>query len=357
MKKICMILIVFINSFLIMWYCIGCTSSREGKILVTDMSGANVYVPKNPKKVAAVSPSTGDLMIAFGLGQYLDGTYYSLLDNSWTSEIYPESNNLFKYDYDMSAETFLSRGVDLIFIPEPAAAKNLRSKGLNALCIRQFAEEGYDNYVFFFSNIVKQIWNDKVEDKVEIWQNDFLKAINSIKKVLDYNEEIEIRTLYYICGDKDRGLGYTDLGKSMLEYVFDVLKIDFICNRFENNRPSVEAVSQENPDIIVIGGIYQRSLFERIYQEEVWKELEAVKSNNVHTIPVSFTSWEQTSAESSLFVYDMANKLYPDLFDFDIEELTKNNLVKYFDYEISEQNLDYMLQGMDKDGKWLVQKK
>ena len=52
------------------------TNNHDNKILVTDMSGVEVWVPKQPKKVAAVSPSTGDLMIAFGLGDILE---------SWTT--------------------------------------------------------------------------------------------------------------------------------------------------------------------------------------------------------------------------------------------------------------------------------
>ena len=125
-------------------------NSNKDKILVTDMSGAEVYIPKKPKKVAAVSPSTGDLMVAFGLGDILDGTYYSVTNNPWVEEIYPESKDFFGYDYDLSVEAFIERGVDLIFIPEPATAKNLRDHGLNALCIRQFAETGYGDYVFIF---------------------------------------------------------------------------------------------------------------------------------------------------------------------------------------------------------------
>ena len=59
----------------------GCKQKESDTIEITDMAGVTVKIPKNPKKVAAVSPSTGDLMIAFGLGDLLDGTYYSTLNN------------------------------------------------------------------------------------------------------------------------------------------------------------------------------------------------------------------------------------------------------------------------------------
>lgn len=339
---------------------VACNKKQENlvdeKILVTDMSGAEVYVPKNPKKVAAVSPSTGDLMVAFGLGDVLDGTYYSVNNNPWVKEIYPASEKWFGYDYDLSVEAFIKQGVDLIFIPEPATAKNLRDHGLNALCIRQFAETGYGDYVFYFSNIVKQIWGDKVKDRVDMWQNDFTKALNDVKKVLSKQTNLEKRTLYYVCGDKDRGLGYTDLGKSLLEFVYDELNIDFICNRFETNRPSAESVLAIDPDIVVIGGIYQKYLLQQIEIQEPWKELKAVKNKQVYNIPVAFVSFEQTCAESSLFIYDMANKLYPELFNYDMEELTKNCIKKYFNYDLTDSDVKNMLAGLDKQGEPLIWK-
>lgn len=334
----------------------GIKDNQNDKILVKDMSGTEVYVPKNPKKVAAVSPSTGDLMVAFGLGDILDGTYYSVNNNPWVEEIYPDSKDWFGYDYDLSVETFLSRGVDLIFIPEPSTAKNLRDHGLNALCIRQFAETGYGDYVFYFSNIVKQIWGDKVADKVDTWQLEFSTAINTVKNELEKHPEIKKRTLYYVCGDKDRGLGYTDLGKSLLEYVYNELNIDFVCNRFESNRPSAESVLEIDPDIVAIGGIYQQYLMEQIKIQEPWKQLKAVKNNDVINIPVGFVSFEQTCAESSLFIYDMANKLYPDLFNFDLKTMTKDCIKKYFNYELTDSDVSYMLQGLDKNGEPLIWK-
>lgn len=352
MKKVIVLLLVFLFGLNFT----SCTNnSNEDKILVTDMSGTEVYIPKNPKKVAAVSPSTGDLMVAFGLGDILDGTYYSVTNNPWVEEIYPESKDFFGYDYDLSVETFIERGVDLIFIPEPATAKNLRDHGLNALCIRQFAETGYGDYVFYFSNIVKQIWGEKVSEKVDMWQNEFSTAITEVSTKIK-NANYDKRTLYYVCGDKDRGLGYTDLGKSLLEYVYDEMNIDFVCNRFETNKPSAEAVLSIDPDIVVIGGIYQQYLLQQIEVQEPWNQLRAVKENQVFNIPVAFVSFEQTCAESPLFVYDMANKLYPELFDYDMEKLTKECIKKYFNYDLTDSDVQNMLNGLDKNGEPLIWK-
>lgn len=61
----------------------ACTDDNKDGITITDMAGIEVVVPKNVEKVAAVSPSTADLMIAFGLGDKIDGVYKTVTDNEW----------------------------------------------------------------------------------------------------------------------------------------------------------------------------------------------------------------------------------------------------------------------------------
>ncbi len=335
----------------------SCNNDETNDIKIIDMAGVEVSIPKSPQKIAAVSPSTGDLMIAFGLGDLLDGTYYSTMNNPWAKEIYPNSENFYGYDYDNSVETFVMRNVDLIFIPEPSAAQMLRDHGLNALCVRQFAEKGYDEYVFYFSEMIRQIWENErdVSKRINEWQKDFKEAIDSVKTILDNHPEIEKRTLYYINGEKDRGLGYTDLGKSLLETVYNALNIDFICNRFESNRPSVEAVLEINPDLIAIGGIYQKKRLLELYSTEPWNQLKAVKDNKVYNIPVGFVGFEQTCSASALFIYSQANQIYPELFNYDLVELTKDCLKKYFDYELTTAAANNLLNGLFKDGSLLIE--
>lgn len=335
----------------------GNIKKEKATITVTDMAGVTVEIPASPKKVAAVSPSTGDLMIAFGLGELLDGTYYSTLNNPWAKEIYPDSQDFYGYDYDNSVETFVMQGVDLIFIPEPSMAQTLRDHGLNALCVRQFAENGYDDYVFYFSEIIRQIWGNekKVSDRIDMWQNDFSTALNEVKTVLEQHPEIETRTLYYINGEKDRGLGYTDLGKSLLETVYGDLKIDFICNRFESNRPSVESVLEIDPDVVAIGGIYQKKRLEELYATEPWNQLRAVQNEQVIHIPVGFVGFEQTCSTSALFVYSQANQLYPELFDYDMVTLVKDYMQRYFGYQMTNEAAENMINGYFKDGSVMIE--
>ena len=73
-----------------------------------DMEGDKVTVSKDVKKVACISQSATDLMISFGLGDKIVGTYRSFTYNKWAEVIYPNAKNYKAYSYSVSAEQALS---------------------------------------------------------------------------------------------------------------------------------------------------------------------------------------------------------------------------------------------------------
>ncbi|MFA7076188.1 MAG: ABC transporter substrate-binding protein [Candidatus Izemoplasmatales bacterium] len=350
MKKLTLILLIFLTFNLV-----GCKNEKDNGITVTDMAGTEVVVPSNIRKVAAVSPSTADLMIAFGLGDKIDGVYKTVTDNEWATTLYPKAKDFYKYDYDESAESYFSRGVDLILLPDPTTVESLRTSGLTVLNIRQFASGSFDNYLFTFSEILKQIFPE-VTDKVNAWQSRMNNALNQISDVLQNKDDKP--TLYYIYGDKlnSRGshLAYTDMPNSFVASLLRKLNVKFVSDNFTSNRPSEEEVLQTNPDIIVIGGIYQKFLYDELLNNDTWNKLDAVVNERVYNIPVGFAPFEQNSIESPIFLYDLANKIYPELFNYDIKAITKETLQFWFDVTLTEQQIDYLLDGLSPTGQPLV---
>ena len=125
----------------------GCSNKGETQetISVTDMVGTTITINKNPKKVACVSRTTYDLLVAYGLGDKIDGAYKGTLNNDWVPLIYPESKNHYVYEYQNSSELFLSRGVDLVFAPEKYIADDLNAHGVPALCVSLYGNPKFDN--------------------------------------------------------------------------------------------------------------------------------------------------------------------------------------------------------------------
>ena len=151
----------------------GCSKNDEKQtqttISVTDMVGTTITINKNPKKVACISRTTYDLLVAYGLGDKIDGAYKGTLNNDWVPLIYPQSKNHYVYEYNNSSELFLSRGVDLVFAPEKYIADDLNAHGIPALCVSLYGNPTFDNYVTYLSQLVTKIWDgDEIKTKAGI---------------------------------------------------------------------------------------------------------------------------------------------------------------------------------------------
>ena len=334
----------------------GCSKegNKNNQITVTDMLGEKVTITKNPKKVACISRTTYDLMVAYGLGDKIDGVYGPILENSWTSLIYPESRNHYSYGYENSYELFISRGVDLVFAPEKYIADDLKNHGIPALNVSLYGNPTFDNYVTFFSQLVTKIWDSaEVKAKATEWENKVTTAIRDVQVELA-EHELPKQKVFYIRGDKDKGIGYTDTKGSFTEYAYRIMGFDFVGSSLTTTKPSAEEIVSANPDIFVAGGIYQNKHVQDLKTTEPYKLMDAVKNNKIYTIPNGFTAFEQLSAMTPIFFYDQANKIYPEYFEFDIPSMIKTTIKDYFGTDLTDNQVSYMMNGLDPEGGSLV---
>jgi len=353
MKKTCFLLciIMIIQSFLLLACSNNKKNSKTTTITITDMVGDVVEVPKNPEKVAVLARSAVDMLVAFGLGEKVTGIYYTIFDNEWAKILYPGIDNYYKYDYDTTIETYLTHNVELVFCPEKYLAEKLREHGIPAVTVSQYGNPNYDNYVFYFADMIKQIWDDKsTAKKNEVWKNDFTNIRNQIIDAL-VNVQTT-KTLYYVRGDKNNGITYTENSEKSIQYtICKYLKLEYASKDFTASRPTTEAILQLDPDYIIVGGAYQHTIINEAKTSIIWRNLSAFKNNNVFNIGVGFVMFEQNGVELTVYLADLANKIYPEIFNFDVEKLLKETIKTYFGKELSDGDIYNMLHGLKSSGQ------
>ena len=331
----------------------GCSVSEEPEetqITVTDMVGTTITIDKNPQKVACISRTTYDLLVAYGVGDKIDGAYKGTLNNDWVPLIYPESQNHYVYEYNNSSELFLSRGVDLVLAPEKYIADDLNAHGIPALTVSLYGTPTFDNYVNFLSQLVTKIWDgEEIKAKAAAWENKVNTAISEITTELA-KHTLTQKKLFYVRGDKDRGVGYTDTQGSFTEYAYRTLGFDFAGTSFTSTQPSKEEIMAQNPDVFVCGGQYQNKNINLLKTDETYSNLDAVRNNKVYNIPIGFTAFEQLSVMTPIFFYDQANKIYPEYFSYDIAAMVKTSIRDYFGTELTDNQVSYMLNGLNPEG-------
>ncbi len=327
--------------------------TTDDTVTVVDMLGERVAVKKNPQKVACASRTTYDLLIAFGVADSIDSVYYSLLENEWAPVFDKHANERYSLSYEESYETYLSRGVDIVFAPEKYIADGLKEHGVKALNVSLYGNPDFSDYVYFFADLVKQIWDsEEVANRVDLWKTKMAGTIAEIQTELAKHNDAQ-RTVYYVRGDKNKGVGYTENKGSFTEYAYKILGMTPLNDRFESNKPSVEEICAQNPDVFVVGGIYQKTLIEAL-QKEPYANLNAVKTNQVFNIPIGLTMFEQLSVFSPVFLCDQANKLYPDYFSYDTKKQIQDLSEEFFGVHLTNDEANNMLNGLNREGNALV---
>lgn len=327
------------------------TKPESDTVTVTDMYGKEVTVKKNPKKVAC-SRSTYDLLVAFGLGDKIDGVDKKVLANPWTKVFYPESEKHFAYEYENSYELYLSRGVDLVFSPEPRITDDLIAHGISAITISLYGNPTFDHMTHAFSNLVAAIWpEENIIAASKKWNDKFDKAVSDIQTELS-KHELKKEKLFYVRGDKDKGIGYTDTKGCFVEYAYRMLGFESMSATLESgqNNVSAEALCTYNPDVFVMGGIYQNKHVEDIKKTDPYVTLDAVKNNRIYTIPMGLTQMEQLNCMSAEFFYDQANRLYPEIFHYDVKSMIKDSAKGYFGSNLTDEQVNNILSGLNPTG-------
>lgn len=329
------------------------TESKE--VTIVDMEGTTVTIPANVCHVACISQSATDLMIAFGLGDKITGTYRSFTYNPWTIELYPAAADFKAYSYSVSAEELLADGVDLVIIQDTENADAFRNAGLPVVAVHQYSPTGaFDDEVYETARIIGEIFGGEAKVKAEAWTKEVKDTIAEIKAAVG-TENTE-QTVYYVNGEKAKGLFYSDGGNSMISHILDIAGARLATEKYEVvnvHKVSDEEMIALNPYAMLIGGAYQNNLVEELNSSPVWSALECNKNGRVYRIPVAMVGIENVSAETPVMLKYVASIIHPD-YEFDIHQALKENIQKYFGYTLTDADIDNMCLGLTKTGENMI---
>lgn len=110
---------------------------------------------------------------------------------------------------------------------------------------------------------------------------------------------------------------------------------------------SLEEVLNWNPEVIIAGKGFDdsESPYEEIINNEDWEEIDAVKNKEVYPIPDAPFSWFDTppSVNRVIGLKWAANKIYPDIYDFDMDKEIKEFYDLFYHKKLDDAELEELL--------------
>lgn len=297
--------------------------------IVKDMLNRTVEIPSSIQKVYAPSPYGAYALYAMnpsllvGWIFSIDSNNYPFLDEKMKT--LPTIGRIFGTGQSANLEVLLSQHPDLIVMwshkNEITKKEEEQLKLLNTPIIYVKEENflDYPNIFLFLGEVLNQ--KDRGKTLATYTQNIFKKIKETLEKIPS-NEKPKV---YYAEGID--GLA-TECDNSVH---VELLKIvgDVNIHRCQTSshkgleKISMEKIIQYNPDVILI---QEKLFFEKIKNSELWKDIKAVKNNQVYLIPKKPFNWfdRPPSFMRILGIQWLMANLYPTYYQIDIEEETKN---------------------------------
>lgn len=351
---ICLILIIF---FIFPMF--GCQNqsfdSKNSKLKITDAAGDEITLNGPANKIACTWPSGTQMMITFGMNDLLVAVPEETKEQPWAVQLAPNIKDLPSCSNEESVENLLNLGADVIITTEADVARDLRSKGANAITINYYSIDEMKNSIKLLKNIVPSKYKSTCDSYITYLD----KQVKSVDKALK-NKVTNKSTVYYINGNNNKGLYKTAGGDTMNEAWANYAYTDFITSSLlspSETEVDAEAVLNANPEYVVIGGRYQKVLYDELISSSEWNNINAVTNKNVLTIPLGVSPFDRFGPEFALMIPWLANQVYPDLYSFDTASEIKNFYQTFSNYKMTDKEANYIIKGLMPNGHREIENK
>ena len=318
------------------------------QMIITDLAGDEVELPGKVAKIACTWPSGTQLFITLGMSDLLIAVPADSKEQPWAMHIAPDVMNLEECGNDLSAEQFLNIGADIIITTEADVARELRSKNIKAITVNYYSVDEMREAITLIASIIPKPY----EARCYNYLNYLDDQIGRVQAALN-GKITKKASIYYINGNNNKGLYKTAGGGTMNEAWAKYAFTDFITSSLLSSSETnvdAEAVLAANPDYVVIGGRYQRVLYDELLAAEEWKDIEAVKNGNVITAPLGVSPFDRFGAEFAMMIPWLASQVYSDMFDYNATTEIQNFYKSFSDYEMSQSEAEYIIEALMPDG-------
>ncbi|MDD2619681.1 MAG: ABC transporter substrate-binding protein [Syntrophomonadaceae bacterium] len=326
-------------------------------ITITDMSGRQVTVPKEIKKVYSAVPIGTVLVYTIDPSKLAAKNFkLSELEKKYTTESYhalPVLGN-FIVTNTANEEAIMKLAPDLILytgiindIWRTKVEEAQKKMGIPIVIV----DGNLKNVPAAYEFLGKLLNEEKRAKKLSNYCRNTLEDAERIAGEMPEGEKTKV---YYACG-KDGLMTYA-VGNIHSEIIDlaggkNVVETE-IGGDYSFSNISLEQLIKWNPQVIVTNKVEARGgqesnagLRSRLLENASLSNLEAVKKNQVYEIPCAPFSWfgQPPSAARILGIKWLGNLLYPEKFDFDIKNEVKDFYKLFYNRDLSDEDIQELM--------------
>ena len=329
------------------------TNEESTTRVITDMAGREVEIPTEINKVYSTNPISQIYLYTIDPGKII-GLNFELTDfeEKYSVEGYgdlPVLGGWFGKDNKGNIEEILKAEPDVIVTTgdmsegSKSDAEDLQEQiGLPVVIMDGELENVASAYDF-----LGEVLNEKERAKELGDYSD--KTLKQAKEIEAKMKDEEKTTVYYAQGPE--GLE-TDPAGSNHAGLLDTVGGNNIADvemksGYGRTEVSIEQILGWDPEVIIVnkGTGEDSNSYQTIMTDSKWSNLKAVKEKRVYEIPnAPYDFFDRPPSVNRIIgVKWLGNLLYPELYDYDIEEEIKEFYKMFYHYEIQDGDLEDIL--------------
>lgn len=317
--------------------------AANGKVrTVVDMKGISVEVPEQTERYIVLWKSYTGVLGMLDRCEGLVGCDYKVdsANDAWLFEICPKAAELTVVTEEITAEEVMEMNVDVVFWQSPNCeelAKQLNKLGVPAVNVDYTDYETMKQSITLAAEV---LGTNEAKTRAEAYNEYLTEVITEISEKAPSNREEQVSILNLRKLETLRADGKNTVADTWINTI-GAVNIVGEQNLEGNQYLELEQIYEWDPDVIVSSQVGDDKI---MYADQMYSQLNAVSNNNVFINPLGIFTWNRYCIESPLQLYWASTTFYPELFeDINIEEETKGFYKKFFDYEVSDEDIRHIL--------------
>lgn len=329
----------------------GCAQAKddgaEQTKTITDMSGAEIVLPKKVERLY-VNWASG-ITLAMTLGaiekQVVVPTAFHGDMFAWASVVCPEIANIEgNDDAATNIETVLGYDPDVVFTSTLDSVEMYQKVGIPTVYVNFNDYESFKESLLITGSALGDS-ELKAAEKYNKFLDDQVAMVQARTAQLSEEEKPSVYYMDSRFSDAYHTVGTGEIQENWITIAGAKLAT---AGHFEgrNLEITAEKLLEIDPDIIMIGAQNQADVYNQLMNDEVLAELTAVKNGQVYRIPQGIFPWCRTGPEAPLQVIWAGKLLHPELFeDIDMMSEARDFYKEFYGADVSDENLQKILEG------------
>ena len=334
-------------------------TSAEEKV-IQDQLGRDVTIPNDVERivVGGILPYFSTWYVGTNSTEEVVGLHpnaYNAAENSMLANISPEildASTDFVKNGEVNIEELMKVDPQIYFenSSDEKTLEKVAEAGISTVGLQTIQVADADPLATFNSwlKITSDIKGGEVTERADRFIEEGEKVQTMIDEGLTGVEDTEKPRVMFLHQHSDKSIivgGANFFSEKWIKATggTDIVGDDGVEGQKEVN---MEQIYAWNPDIIYITNFTETQpddLLNNSVSGQDWSEVQAVKDGNVHKVPLGIYRWFPPNGDTPLMLKWMAQINHPEVFDYDINEEIKNYYSDFYEYELTDDDVDSIL--------------